>query len=51
VGQKDPRVWIFYRKRDQNFLCVVVKILDGEGFIITIYPTDKIKKGENIWPK
>jgi len=27
------------------------KRLDGEGFLITAYPTDAIKEGELIWPK
>jgi len=33
-----------------HHLTVVVKRLDGEGFIITSSLTDKIKEGETIWP-
>ena len=46
----DPSVFLFYRlERPGRCLCVVVKRLDGEGFIITAYPTDAIKTGEPVW--
>jgi hypothetical protein len=32
-------------------MLVVTKILNKEGFIITAFFTDKIKKGEIIWKK
>jgi hypothetical protein len=28
----------------------VVKRLDGDGFLITAYPCDKVKEGNRIWP-
>ena len=47
---RDPSVFLFYRlERPGRWLCVVVKRLDGEGFIITAYPTDAIKTGEPEW--
>ena len=33
-----------------NFYAVA-KRLNGEGFLITAYPTDAIKEGEQIWVK
>jgi hypothetical protein len=35
----------------QKFMLVVVEILNGEGFIVTAFFTDKIKKGDLIWKK
>ena len=48
-SQKDSKVWLFYRKQKSVYLCVVVKVLDSKGFIITIYFTNKTKKGEIIY--
>ena len=33
-----------------KYVCVVVKFVDDRAFILTAYLTDKIKKGEPIWP-
>ena len=35
----------------KNYLCVVVRHENGQGFIITIYITNKIKEGTQIWQK
>lgn len=51
VSKKDPNVLLYYRKIDVYYVCVVVKRLNGEGFIITAYKTENIKEGEQIWPK
>lgn len=48
----DPCVLLFYKfDRPKRWVCVVIKKLDGEGFIITAYPTDAIKEGVQIWRK
>jgi hypothetical protein len=48
----DPSVYLFYRlERSGRWLCAVVKKLNGNGFLITTYPTDAIKQGELIWSK
>jgi len=45
-------VYLFYRlERPKRWLCAVAKRLNGEGFLITAYPTDAIKEGEQIWVK
>lgn len=43
----DEEVFLYYKTIDKLY-CVVVKHND-EGFIITCYPTEKIKEGETIW--
>ena len=46
----DPNVFLYYRQFDRIY-CVVVKHVGEEGFLITAYPTDKIKEGERTWKK
>ena len=49
-SSKDPNVLLFYRmERPRRWLCVVAKRLGSEGFLITAYPTDAIKTGEQLW--
>lgn len=44
----DDDILLFYNKfREKYFLCIIVRILNGEGFIVTCYVTDKIKEGED----
>jgi hypothetical protein len=52
VSRVDPRVHLFYRvERPGRWICVVAKRMNGDGFLITTYPTDAVKEGEKIWPK
>ncbi|MBI3326355.1 MAG: DUF4258 domain-containing protein [Nitrospinae bacterium] len=51
-SRNDPTVLLFYRHlQPGRWQCAVAKRLDGEGFLITTYPTDAIKEGERIWNK
>lgn len=51
-SRSDLAVYLFYKpKRIGRWVCAVAKRLDGEGFLITAYPTDAIKEGERVWPK
>ena len=51
-SQSDPAVFLFYRaERPERWLCAVAKRLNGEGFLVTTYPTDAIKEGERIWSR
>ena len=45
----DPSVYLYYRRFVEYFICVVAKHLNGEGYIITSYKTDQIKRGEVVW--
>jgi hypothetical protein len=48
---RDKQVFLFYKKIEKRYICVVVKRLNGTGFLITAYPTDKIKEGLLLWMK
>lgn len=51
LSKSAPNVYLFYRpKRIGRWVCAVAKRLDGDGFLITAYPTDTVKEGERIWP-
>ena len=49
-SRQDRAVFLCYRPDQHRLLCAVVKPLDGEEFLITAYPCDKIKEGDRIWP-
>ena len=48
-SRKDRTVFLYYRSLRKNFIAVVCKHLNGDGYIITAYITDKIKIGEKLW--
>lgn len=52
----DSTVHLYYRYHKNTivgdkWLCVVVKYLETDAFIITAYLTDKLKAGEQLCPK
>lgn len=52
----DAQVEMFYKHYSSTpvttkFLCVVLKVLVDDNFIITSYFTNTVKKGEVIWEK
>ena len=52
VSKRDANVFLFYKpERMGRWVCAVAKRLDGEGFLVTTYPTDAIKEGVRKWPK
>ncbi len=46
----DKDVFLYYKQYDKLY-CVVVRHAGMEGFLITAYPTDKVKEGDVIWTK
>lgn len=51
-SRSDAAVLLFYRlEHPGRWFCVVTKRLNGEGFLMTTYPTDAIKEGVRIWSK
>jgi hypothetical protein len=51
-SRSDPNVYIFYKfQREKRWICAVARKLNGDGFLITTYPTDAIKEGEIVWQK
>jgi hypothetical protein len=52
VSRSDAKVYLFYwTQRPGRLICAVAKRPNGEGFLITAYPTDAIKEGTRVWPK
>ncbi len=51
VSKVDSSVYLYYKKEGKRYVCVVVRRLDGAGFIISAYPTDAIKEGEVKWKR
>lgn len=48
----DSAVYLFYKtQRKGRWVCAVSKRKNGDGFLITAYPTGVIKTGEKVWPK
>lgn len=47
-SRTDKEVFLYYKKLDRLY-CVVVKRIGAQGFLITAYPTDKMKEGDIIW--
>jgi len=35
----------------RKYLAVLVKVLDGEGFIMTSYFTERVRRGKVLWKK
>jgi hypothetical protein len=55
-SRTDLEVELFYRDYEvtpvsHKFLCVVVKVLPDELFMITAYFTDTVKKGQVLWER
>ncbi len=55
VSNTDGAVHLYYRYSKatmvgDKWLCVVVKYLDNDAFVITAYLTNKLKPGEQLWP-
>lgn len=53
---RNSSIWLFYKLYanspvSEKYLLVIVQVLDGEGFIVTAFFTDKVKKGGLIWKK
>jgi hypothetical protein len=51
----DEAVRLFYEFYAQTivggkWLCVVVKYVEDDAFVVTAYLTDKPKAGEDLWP-
>ncbi len=52
LSDKDANLYYKYyvgTKVGDKYLCVVVKMIKQDAFILTAYLTDAIKKGEIIW--
>ena len=51
-SRSDQDVYLFYRSQEEKrWICAVARRLNGDGFLITAYPTDAIKEGEKLWQR
>lgn len=51
-SRSDPMVFLFYKSEHfRRWVCAVAKEREEIGFLITAYPTDRIKEGVKVWPK
>ena len=51
ASRNDSAVYLFYKaERAKRWVCAVAKRLNGDGFLITTFPTDGIKEGVRVWP-
>lgn len=48
LSKEDKDVYLYYAPYNKYFLCVVCRHLNGDGFIITAYLADSIKKGVTV---
>jgi hypothetical protein len=51
----DPAASLYHRYYQSTpvggkHLCVVVKVLPDDAFVVTAYLTDSVKKGTTLWP-
>jgi hypothetical protein len=54
-SRSDDAVHLFYEFHEHTmvggkWLCVVVKYVVNDAFVVTAYLTDKPKAGEKLWP-
>jgi hypothetical protein len=54
-SRSDASVRLFYDFQPQTivggkWLCIVVKYMQSDAFVVTAYLTDKPKTGEDLWP-
>lgn len=51
----DPAARLYYREYTntrvgRKLLCVVVKVRGNDRFVVTAYLTDRLKRGQRLWP-
>ena len=54
-SQVDPATELSYRfyigtQVGDKWLCVVVKYVPNDAFVVTGYLTDRVKRGTQLWP-
>jgi hypothetical protein len=51
LSSKDDGIYLFYSVNLKRYTCAVARKDGDDGFLITAYPTDKMKKGAVVWTK
>ena len=54
-SRTDESIALYYRYYSKTivgdkWLCIVVKYMEDDAFVITAYLTDTVKQGEPLWP-
>jgi len=54
-SMSDAQARLYYRyyvgtRVGDKYLCVVVKLIADDAFVLTAYLTDAVKKGRLLWP-
>jgi pyruvate,water dikinase len=49
VSRSDPDVYLHYDAESPYLICAIARYLNGDGFLITAYRTNKIKEGSLLW--
>lgn len=52
----DPQARLYYRfyfgtRVGDKYVCVVVKVVGEDAFVLAAYLTDRVKRGKQLWPK
>jgi len=52
----DPEARLYYRfyvgtRVGDKYLCVVVRVVGEDAFVLTAYLTDKVKRGVQLWAR
>ena len=55
-SKENPKAWLYYKVNPKGnnwdkYILVIVKLLNGEGFILTSFFTGIIKEGKLVWKK
>ncbi len=50
-SRKDASVYLFYSGSRPRWMCAVARHAEPIGFVVTAYPTDAIKAGEQLWTR
>ncbi len=51
TSKQDKSVFLYYKRINQKYICVVCKHYNGDGFLITAYFTYKLQGDKKICPK
>ena len=46
----DKDLFLYYR-HEERLYCAVARHAGREGFLITAYPADKVKEGDEVWTR
>jgi len=50
-SSKDLKIFLYYRKINGKYFCIVARHLNGKGFVITAYISKRFVGGKIIWRK